>query len=147
MKQDPSRGAGLQQGVFADFRQGQRQALAQAVEQLAQLEITKVAAAGVQRQAGGLVDDGVAMAPGEQFAELPRAFQRGEVGPFLAIQIAAVERPLGFVAVLAHGAMDQGQAVFGEVRGDARVDVFNLAGLALEGRVQDGGRARPGRGC
>ena len=76
------------------------------------------------------------MAPGEQFAELPRAFQRGEVGPFLAIQIAAVERPLGFVAVLAHGAMDQGQAVFGEVRGDARVDVFDLAGLALEGRVQ-----------
>ncbi len=76
------------------------------------------------------------MAPGEQLDQLARAFERGEVRPFLAAQAAVVEGPLGLAFGLGTGAVHQGQGVFGQVRGDAGVDILHLAGLALEGCIQ-----------
>ncbi|MCY1353110.1 hypothetical protein D9M69_394410 [compost metagenome] len=125
-----------QQGVFLDRRQRQREALLQADQQVVQLELAEVAGAGMQGQPRAGVDHAVAVAPGEQFAEHPAALERGEVRPFLGAQAAGVQRPDAVLGIVRRRAVDQGEVVLGEVRGDPRVDELDLAGLALEGRVQ-----------
>ena len=54
----------------------------------------------------------------------------------MCINAAAVERPEGFIGLVRAGALGQRQGVFGEVRGNAGVNKFNLAGLALERGIQ-----------
>src|SRR5690606_18474395 len=51
-------------------------------------------------------------------------------------QAAAEQGPLLFVGRLRAGVANQGQGVFGQIRGDARVDELDLARLALERRIQ-----------
>ena len=56
--------------------------------------------------------------------------------PFLGAKAAVKQAPLGFSRLAAIGRMHQCQCVFGQVRGDARIDELDLAGLALEGGIQ-----------
>ncbi len=135
-QQHLARRAGAQQGAFPGGRQRQREDLAQAGQQVVQLELAEVAAAGVQGEPGAGVDHAVAVTPGEQFDQLAGALERREVLPFLGVEVAAEQCPLTLVVVFAERGVDQRQRVFGEVRGDPRVDVLDLAGLALEGGVE-----------
>ncbi|MND95465.1 hypothetical protein D3C80_877210 [compost metagenome] len=54
----------------------------------------------------------------------------------MGAQVAAVQLPVVAARLLAVGCLDQRQGAFGEVRGDAGVNHFDLAGAALEGCVQ-----------
>ena len=126
----------MQQLVLADRVQRQGHGLLQAAQQVEQFELAEVAAAGMQGQAGAAVDDAVAMAPGEQLHQLATALDRREVFPLQGRQVAVVQAPVGLSGLLAIRRLHQGQGVFGQVRGDARVDEFDFPGLAFEGRVQ-----------
>ncbi|MNM62824.1 hypothetical protein D3C81_741700 [compost metagenome] len=128
--------AWLQQALFADRRQGQGDALLQAAEQVEQLVLAQVATTRVQGQTRAAVDHAVAVGPGQQFEQLAAAFDRGEVLPLVHAKIAVVQAPVKLPGLFAVGRLDQGQGVFGEVRGDPRVDEFDFAGAAFEGRIQ-----------
>ena len=76
------------------------------------------------------------MAPGEHFQQVAAAFDRGEVFPLQSGKVAVIQAPMVLARLLAVGRLHQGQSVFGQVRGDAGVDELDLAGLALERRIQ-----------
>ena len=90
----------------------------------------------MQGQPCAVVDHPIALAPGEQLNQFARTLERRKVFQILSVDAAAVERPEGFIGLVRAGVLRQSQGVFGEVWGDARVDKFDLAGLALEGGIQ-----------
>ncbi len=135
-QQDALEPTRLQQVGVVHGRQGDRQELPQAAQEIVQFGIAEVALAGMQGQPGGAVDDAVAMAPGEQLDQPEAAFQRRVVRPLVSAQGTGEDRPLRLLAVVVGGQLDQGQDVFAEIRGDPRVDVLHLACLALEGGIQ-----------
>ncbi|MNM74200.1 hypothetical protein D3C81_859540 [compost metagenome] len=135
-QQDLFGDARLQQAHFTDRLQRQRKTVLQTGQQVAQLELVQVADPGMKRQARAAVDDTVAVRPGEQLQQLAAAFDRAEMLPFMYPEITVVQAPVVAAGLLAVGRLDQRQGVFGEVRGDARIDHFDLAGAALEGGIQ-----------
>ena len=127
---------GTQQLLLVDAGQGQGDGLLQAAQQVEQLELTQVAAAWVQRQAGAAVDHAVSVAPGQQLEEVAAAFERREVFPLQVTQAAVVQPPMGLPGGFFVGRLHQRQGVFGQIRGYARVDELDLVGLAFEGRIE-----------
>lgn len=107
----------------------------QGTEQVEQLEFAQIADAGVQGDACTAVDHPVAVCPGEQFEQFAAALDRAEVFPFVDAQVAVVQ-PQWWLPGSCDWGLDQGQGVFGQVRGDTRIDHFDLAGPAFEGCIK-----------
>ncbi|MNJ56666.1 hypothetical protein D3C77_522250 [compost metagenome] len=108
----------------------------QAAKQVEQLVFTQVTAAWVQGQTCTAVDHAVAVGPGQQLKQFAATLDRGEMFPLVNAQIAVVQTPVGLPRLFAVRGLDQGQGVFGQIRGNARIDELNLACAALERGIQ-----------
>ncbi len=111
-------------------------ALLQGAHQVEQLELAQVTGARVQCHAGGAVDHGIAVAPGQQLKQFPAAFEWRVIRPLVNAQIAVIQSPLVLAWLALIGRMHQRQRIFGKVRGDARVDELDLARLAFKSCIQ-----------
>ena len=103
------------------------------VEDGLDLQIVELAAGGVEDDQRALVDNAVEVTPHQQFHDVRGAAQRSGIGHVAWFHLASEQVPAHPALV---GAAEETHLGFGEVRGDTRVDRFDLARLTFEGDVQ-----------